>query len=340
MSTELAEYEPQTALVAEEPHQGELVASGRTVDEWRTEAIGQALESAYAKASMLAITPEEAEALGEDFPDEAFRTGAQGKSNLIYIEHAYLRQRLNKVLGIGSSFPIQRRAWTENFDYWKDGKKKQGVRIYVDLVLVVRGSAVGDAIGDAEYYPDNASTSYSDALESAKSAAFRRCAKEFGIGLQAWMKGWSEGWMDRNRGAGKRPAAPQQQQRNQSPAQPAPQTATYPTAQAPPATFDLPKDWPDTQVHDLKLWIDTFTSNGQFKQALGLFLNEPSLVGQPQDWGPVLRHYAATYKAKAATVATPELTAVIKAALDKLANDEAAEAALDQEAEQRTTMTI
>lgn len=175
----------------------------------RVEAVADALKSAYANASQLKLTSEEAAALAEDFPDEAFRLGAGGDPSLIYIEHAYLRMRLNKVLGVGAAVPIRRREWAEEFQYYKDGARKTGVRVYADVVLVVRGCVVGEAIGDAVYYPDNAKTNYSDALESAKSAALRRCCKEFGIGLQAWLKGWTEGWKARQRSGGSpHPAQP------------------------------------------------------------------------------------------------------------------------------------
>lgn len=169
-----------------------------TATQARVEAVADALKVAYANASQLKLTPEEAKALAEDFPDEAFRLGAGGDPNLIYIEHAYLRMRLNNVLGVGAAVPIRRREWAEEFQYYKDGQRKTGIRVYADIVLVVRGCVVGEAIGDAVYYPDNAKTNYSDALESAKSNAFRRCCKEFGVGLQAWLKGWYEGWKRRN----------------------------------------------------------------------------------------------------------------------------------------------
>lgn len=178
-----------------EQHQPQQVTPAQA----RVEAVADALKAAYANASQLKLTPEEAAALAQDFPDEAFRLGAGGDPGLIYIEHAYLRMRLNTVLGVGAAVPIRRREWAEEFQYYKDGQRKTGVRVYVDMVLVVRGCVVGEAIGDSVYYPDNAKTNYSDALESAKSNAFRRCCKEFGVGLQAWIKGWGEGWKERNR---------------------------------------------------------------------------------------------------------------------------------------------
>lgn len=313
-TTEMVEYEAPEGEIA-------VVSPVKSPGDYRAESVAHALDVAYGKASTLSLTSDEAAALAADFPDEAFRLGAGGDDNLIYIEHAYLRQRLNKVLGVGAAVPIRRREWSEEFTYVDKYKKQQtGVRIYVDLVLLVRGCVVGEAIGDSVYYLNNAKTNYSDALESAKSNAFRRCAKEFGIGLQAWMKGWGEGWKQRNRN-GKPPQSP-------------PAQSKQPTE--PPArqnvNFEPPLDWPDTEIHDLKVWIDGFTKSEHFKVALGMFLNEPSLTGNIRDWESVLRHYAQEYKSKAKVVATVELNKVIKAALDKLEMDMEAERMLDSEA--------
>lgn len=177
----------------------------KSAGDYRVESVAHALDAAYSRASLLQLNADEAKALEADFPDEAFRLGAGGDPELIYIEHAYLRRRLNQVLGVGASTPVKRRDWAETFRYWKvidkrsnKGEYRDAVRIYAEIVLVVRGCFVSEAIGDAVYYPDNSKTNYSDAMESAKSNAFRRCCKEFGIGLQAWMKDWVEGWKQRN----------------------------------------------------------------------------------------------------------------------------------------------
>lgn len=313
-----------TAIVEFEAQEGALtpVSPVKSVTAHRSESIAAALDAAYAKASTLQLTPEESQKLVEDFPDEAFRRGAQGKKNLIYIEHAYLRQRLNQVLGVGAAVPVRRREWTETWDYrGDDGKDHPAVGVYVDLVLLVRGCVVAEAIGDSVYYPDNAMTNYSDALESAKSAALRRCCKEFGVGLQAWMKGWVDEWKQRNGGEWGDQKRPQQQPK----AQPAKKIEPPPRSAA---NFEPPKDWPDTEIHDLKAWIDTFSTAAHFKTALGMLENEPALVGVTTDWEVVLTHFKDVYKAKYQTVGTAELNASIKAALDKMEADKAENAQL------------
>lgn len=155
----------------------------------KIEAVSLLLAKAIGKASELQLTPEETKALKAEFPDEAFRTGAAGKENLLYIEHTHLRERLDEVLGMGQATIVQRECWSEN-----NGK---ATTVYVRAMLLVRGCFIAEAIGDMNYYPNNASQNYGDAVEGAQTAAFRRCCKHFGIGLQAWSKTWCEGWWRR-----------------------------------------------------------------------------------------------------------------------------------------------
>lgn len=165
-----------------------------TAAQAKVEAVANLTMKAYERASMLQLTPEESKALQADFPDEAFKPGAAGKENLIYIEHAHLRDRLNSVFGLGQWAIVPRSRWAEDF---KTYKGVQGSRVYVEAMLLVRGCFVAEAVGDMAYYPNNESQNYGDAVEGAKTAALRRCAKELGIGLQAWKKDWCIGWWER-----------------------------------------------------------------------------------------------------------------------------------------------
>lgn len=162
----------------------------------KVEAIANLTFKAYERASTLTITPDEAAALAADFPDEAFKQGAGGNPELIYIEHAYLRDRLSKVFGPGQWAIIPRNRWAEDFRT-KNGDEAS--RVYVEAMLVIRGCFVSEAVGDMVYYKNNATQNYGDAVEGAKTACLRRCAKELGIGLQAWKKDFCEGWKQRRR---------------------------------------------------------------------------------------------------------------------------------------------
>jgi hypothetical protein len=184
----------------------------------KNDAIAAVTMAAYAKASELKLTPEEGKALQADFPNEAFRPGAGGNQTLIYLEHAYLRDRFNEVLGLGQWSLITRSQWTEDFT---TPKNVAGVRVYAQVMLMIRGCYVAEATNTMEYYPSNANTSYADAIQGSKTAAFRRCAADFGVGLQAYKKGWCESWWAwKNNGA--RPARPQEQQAPANPPVPDP----------------------------------------------------------------------------------------------------------------------
>ena len=170
-------------------------AAPQTAAQAKIDAVANLTFKAYERASTLELSPEEIAALEAQFPDEAFRLGAGGDERLIYIEHAALRERLNQVFRPGQWSIIPRNRWAENFKT-KDGD--DACRVYVEAMLVIRGAFVAEAVGDMVYYPHNAKTNYGDAVEGAKSACLRRCAKELGIGLQAWKKEFCEMWMQRN----------------------------------------------------------------------------------------------------------------------------------------------
>lgn len=206
-------------------------------------AIADLTKSAYSRASELKLTPDEIKGLEEDFGDDAFKPGAAGKENLIYIEHAFLRERFNKVFGHGQWAIVPRSRWKEDFTIpakpargnYAAQPAKQATRVYVEAMLLVRGCFVAEAVGDMVYYPNNESQNYGDAVEGAKTAALRRCAKELGVGLQAWKKDWCQGWWDRNpngRAGQGASGAPRGSQRSTPPpaTQPAPPSAPKPAS--------------------------------------------------------------------------------------------------------------
>lgn len=169
----------------------------KTVEQARKDSINDLLTSAYVNASRLELSEKEIAALTADFEDGDFYRGAAGNENLLYLSHVAIRNRISKVIGLGKWTLIIRRHWTEEF---VTAKKEQAVRVYVEAVLMIRGCYVGEAIGDMTYYKSNASQNFGDAFEGAKSAALRRTAKDFGVGLQPWNKDFCESWKQRNPG--------------------------------------------------------------------------------------------------------------------------------------------
>lgn len=209
-----------------------------TAAQAKVEAIADLTKSAYARASELKLTTEESEALQAEFPDEAFKPGAAGKTELLYIEHAFLRDRLNRVFGIGQWSIIPRSRWAEDYTFTdRYGKTKEASRVYTEAMLLIRGCFVSESIGEMVYYKNNDSQNYADAVEGAKTAALRRCCKELGVGLQAWKKDWCAGWWERHN-ANREGAARQQpttrieHPRNQATTAPKPPTQ-QPNAIAP-----------------------------------------------------------------------------------------------------------
>lgn len=197
---ETPEYTP-------EPSQALMVQTAKEVDvpstqaltpqQARVDAVASVLHKAYERASTLQLTPEEVKALKEDFPDDAFKLGAGGNPELIYIEHAHLRDRFDAVIGMGQWALVRSRPhWAEEYVTQKGQK---AVRIYADCALLIRGCFMAEAIGEMTYYPNNASQSYGDAAEGSETAAFRRCAKKIGVGLQAWKKDYCIGWTQRHK---------------------------------------------------------------------------------------------------------------------------------------------
>jgi hypothetical protein len=172
----------------------EQIKAPITAAQAKIDAVASLTMKAYEKAATLQITKEESDRLQAEFPDEAFKPGAAGKESLIYVEHAHLRDRFIEVFGMGGWAMVPRNRWAEPF---KTQKGVEGSRIYVEAMLVIRGCFVAEAVGEMEYYPSNGSQNYGDAVEGAETAAFRRCAKKFGVGLQAWKKDWCEGWWKR-----------------------------------------------------------------------------------------------------------------------------------------------
>ncbi len=181
----------------------EKIATPLTSQQAKIDAVANLTFKAYERASTLVLTEAESVALRADFEDDAFRLGAGGDANLIYIEHAQLRERLNKVFGLGQWSIIPRNRWSEDY---KTGDGKPACRVYVEAMLLARGCFVAEAVGDMTYYPQNAKTNYGDAVEGAKSACLRRCAKELGIGLQAWKKSFCEEWKARQKSPKGKPA--------------------------------------------------------------------------------------------------------------------------------------
>lgn len=198
------------------------------------------LAKAYERASTLELTVEEGAKLMSEFPDEAVLAGANGDPNLLYISHAWLRERLHQVFGPGKWSLILRQSWVED-----NGNCAQ---VYADCVLLVRGCFVGDAVGTMAYFKNNAKVNYSDALEGAKSSALSRIAgKDLSIGLQCWKKQYCDGWKAHKASgkAGTTPSATAPVKTAPAPSQSAPQHVPAASAKdvLPKEATDATREW-------------------------------------------------------------------------------------------------
>lgn len=229
----------------------EQIKAPITAAQAKVDAVAALTMKAYERAGTLNLTKEETAQLQADFPDEAFKPGAAGKEHLIYIEHAFLRDRLNQVIGCGQWSIVPRSRWAEDFIIPARDRKPEvrGVRIYVEAMLIVRGCFVAENIGDMDYYPKNAGTNYGDAVRGATTQALRRCAADLGIGLQAWKKDWCEAWWKRRTGRGD-PA--RQQFQRATPATPA-TTAKPASTQA--AAKPPPQKGPPIPHAGNRMWL-------------------------------------------------------------------------------------
>lgn len=72
--------------------------------------------------------------------------------------------------------------------------KKHGNHIYWKHHLVIDGHYVTTAIGEQEYYSNNRTMSYSDAVEGAWSNSLMRCCKHMGITKELWKPSYIREW--------------------------------------------------------------------------------------------------------------------------------------------------
>lgn len=267
----------QQSLAVREPPSDEVikaVIAGHaplvTAAQAKVEAVAQLTMDAYKRASQLALSDAEIAALTAEFPDEAFKPGAGGKEHLIYIEHAYLRDRLNAVFRPGQWAIVPRNRWAEPF---KTQKSVEGSRVYVEAMLCIRGCFAAEAVGEMEYYPSNASQNYGDAVEGAKTAALRRCCKEIGIGLQAWKKDWCDAWWSRRR-SGQAKNAPGRAGAVSTPPQPPKAAPAHkPATQAPEPKYatEATRQWMIASFQDdHEKLTEYFTAVGQLLPTEGL----------------------------------------------------------------------
>lgn len=79
----------------------------------------------------------------------------------------------------------------------KGNPVKQGDLILWGFWLVVDGHLAGFSVGEQLYQPTNATMTYGDVLEGAKSNALMRLCKGVGISLELWKPSFVKAWKDK-----------------------------------------------------------------------------------------------------------------------------------------------
>lgn len=133
----------------------------------------------YAGVATVALDADQAAALAAPIPDEDHAILPTGE---VYVSQVHYRRTLNKVFGPGGWAMVPR-----------GGYVREGNTICREYALVGPGGRfLSEAIGEAEYQPNNARMSYASACEAAKSNALTRCCKDLGIASECWDKRFCE----------------------------------------------------------------------------------------------------------------------------------------------------
>lgn len=128
----------------------------------------------------------------EPFPDDLIRSLSEPiddrivdirPDGLIFVSHPHYRDRLDAAFGVGgwALVPLAKPAIKDNRVIWYG-------------FLKARGRFIADAIGGAEYIPNNPNDSYDNAVEKAKSDCLVRCCKVLPMFRECWDKEYADYW--------------------------------------------------------------------------------------------------------------------------------------------------
>lgn len=145
---------------------------------------GEAIEDfrGYAGVATVTLDANSAAKLSAILPDEAHDILPTGE---VYVAQVHYRRLLNEVFGPGGWAMVPRGPFS-----------MQGNTITREYALVGPGGRfISEAIGEADYQPNNPRMSYASACEAAKSNALTRCCKDIGIASECWDRRWCEQWI-------------------------------------------------------------------------------------------------------------------------------------------------
>jgi hypothetical protein len=224
------------------------VIDGEIVDKGSGEIVKRDEFQGYVGVAAVAVTAPQAEALMAQFKDEDHDILPTGE---VYVSQVHVRRKLNEAFRPGGWALVPRGPFA-----------KEGDTVCREYALVGPGGVfLSEAIGEADYQPNNDRMSYASACEAAKSNALTRCCKDLGVASECWDKRFCDRWKaDHAVSVWRRDAkkkAPQWRRKDAAPfydetgvagprtqgapaAGPTPVATAKPTTPTPPASGDAP----------------------------------------------------------------------------------------------------
>ena len=129
----------------------------------------------------------------EPFPDDVVRILSEPiddalvdvrPDGLIYVSHPHYRDRLDSAFGPGAWALIPLAV-----------PRVQDNRVLYYGFLKARGQYIADAVGGAQYYPNNRQGNYDNSVEAAKSDCLVRCCKALPMFRECWDKEYADYWL-------------------------------------------------------------------------------------------------------------------------------------------------
>lgn len=129
----------------------------------------------------LTFTAQEEAVLAEPFDVSEFRVKPDGA---VYVPHANLTRKMIKAFG-RTGYVLR----PSSMPQVGNGAVVMAYRLYV------HGKPIAFAFGEQDYFENNKSQSYGDAIEATQASGLRRCLKRLGIGLELWDKAYTDAYL-------------------------------------------------------------------------------------------------------------------------------------------------
>lgn len=143
-----------------------------------------------AKVGTLELTPKAEEVLNEKLNPADVKIRPDG---LVYLPWTYYSNKLNQAFG-----RLQWGLLPQGAPHVKPQGDYGDMLVVWGFWLAIKGVPIGFAYGETTYKPSNATMSYGDACEGAKSIALARNCKQLGIALELWDADWVAAWKREN----------------------------------------------------------------------------------------------------------------------------------------------